>query len=1637
MFYSHLFLLLYKNLIVLWRSKGWLIIEFLFPIIIFLLERYAISFNNQTQQNPVLFQSIPLQGNESDTNLNIRMLSKIWQNCFDRTNAYVMYASSKNVDNKNLEIMINEFKKRYPRKISLIKMNNESDILNKFKLEYGGKFKQCNPYIVSLYFDSIDSNKGFKYKFIEPANLLDEWYEKNQWIDGGILAKSPDVFPIPKTPKYWISGILTFQVALNDIFLEKIMNYSNKTSLTLQRMPIPSSNDNMIFLLIKGILSLWQLTLSLTVIHTVREVVSERESKMKAYLHANGVKAIPWFLSHFIISLVKIYINITIMTIPILSIFSGSKVLVFCMIVYLFGFSLICLGLFISSFCKTSTSATSITIFIIGVMYASLSIYMPKLSQRYLCFIYSLNIFAAFDYAFNILATIEQSTKTFSFWSIFYMNSNYFTIGNAIFMLLFDGIVMLMLTFILDALYPKDDSVPMSMKQFISTYLPVNFDFSSDYDRISLSGSDSGSETIRETELIWDDNSVLEVRNLTKTWKSNGQNAVDGISFSIKKGHISVLLGHNGAGKSTTFSILTGITAPTGGDIKIFGKHLFENLDQFRKNIGYCPQSNPIFNNLTVSEQLKFVVLLKKGIFGKISGKLSKENKNYYDVVNYLEKLKLIDKENEFCSNLSGGMKRKLSVCMALCGGCELVFLDEPTAGMDVDARQDVTTLLNEEKKSRAILLTTHYMDEADSVGDRIIIMGRGRILCDGSSAFLKKKFGTGYQLTFTFDKDTEPQKGRIYSSVRKIIESAEMNNKDTSGQFSIILPIDEKVKFSKLFSHLEYNKRSLGFKSFGLSLNTLEQVFLKVGELADGGEDETDSAMRYARLVSEDSYGIVSGVELFVNQLSALIRKQYYYYKRNFISHFLRHFLFIMIFVGIQFVLTFYKDWAVYDKIIPANIALLGPIKVPLQDFISMNSDIFNDSKRYFKTFKQFNVVTMKPYENMTKYLLNDAQIEPQFGIGVQINSDNSSVTMLFNGNAYHSTFYSIHAFFNIISKKENDFIKTDLSVYYISSNDGDNTDVESSKLKIIVLIGFLYISLNNLLASFVDILVDERVSRFKHQQLLTKLQIVTYWFSFYIFNYIIFNLFILFYTVSAIILSIVVGKYGNLSLLCILFYFADFSFICWLSFLFKKPSKANSLINALHQITPLVILVIFQIVQAVKGTSIYSIYEDIFKILIPGYNFIDGLLKIKDNGGNENIFDWETGLGKSYAYFCISMIINLFILFLIQSRMIRKVLYDTWNKIYLCDNDNNDSIDERDDDVLKEIESVNSSEATAFPLMVNSLAKNYGKFRAVNDLSFVVSNNDCFGLLGINGAGKTSTFNMLTGTSLPTSGEAFIKKVSIDNSPCIGYCPQFDALLSDLSPYESMNILSQLNGFIDYDIRTKKALESVDMMSHSNKKFKKLSGGQRRKISLSIAIMANAGMIFLDEPTAGIDPKARRSVWNLLTEVRKRNQSILLTSHSMDECEILCTRIGFMNKGKLSHIGTSQHLKSKFGSNYILEISFENPCEATFSEINTLIINEFNCLSADIKCSGNTLRWNIPKANLEWSNLYKFGEILTQRYPSSSSSLLSSSVKSSEMLENLNNKPAIKDYSITQNSLEQVFLHLSAIHEKSHRQD
>lgn len=295
-----------------------------------------------------------------------------------------------------------------------------------------------------------------------------------------------------------------------------------------------------------------------------------------------------------------------------------------------------------------------------------------------------------------------------------------------------------------------------------------------------------------------------------------------------------------------------------------------------------------------------------------------------------------------------------------------------------------------------------------------------------------------------------------------------------------------------------------------------------------------------------------------------------------------------------------------------------------------------------------------------------------------------------------------------------------------------------------------------------------------------------------------------------------------------------------------------------------------------------------------------------------------------------------------------------------------------------------------------------------------------------------------MLTGEAYISRGDIYLAGYSQRTElhqifKNIGYCPQFDALLDQLTCRETLEIFSLLRGVPAKDARhhSMNAAQQLDFLEHIDKKVKELSGGNKRKLSTAISLIGNPDIVLLDEPTtgeqslfrlllgvhfsfrlfksdfsalsclkclSGMDPATKRNLWNVVNALRDSGKAIVLTSHSMEECEALCTNLTVMVNGRMKCIGSTQHLKNKFTNGFELKIKVQPEAQYDPRDIKSFVFQEFPGAQLTEEYLG-LLSYHVPMTSVQWSRL--FG-----------------------IMERAKSQLRIEDYSINQTSLEQVVL-------------
>ncbi|XVF50157.1 hypothetical protein PTKIN_Ptkin04bG0073300 [Pterospermum kingtungense] len=377
-----------------------------------------------------------------------------------------------------------------------------------------------------------------------------------------------------------------------------------------------------------------------------------------------------------------------------------------------------------------------------------------------------------------------------------------------------------------------------------------------------------------------DPNVAVQIRGLAKTYpgtrkigccckckKTSPYHALKGLWVNLAKDQLFCLLGPNGAGKTTAINCLTGITPVTDGDALIYGYSIRSSvgMSNIRRIIGVCPQFDILWTALSGQEHLK--------LFSSIRGLPPATIESV--VQKSLAEVKLTEAAKVRAGSYSGGMRRRLSVAAALLGDPKLVILDEPTTGMDPITRRHVWDIIENAKKGRAIVLTTHSMEEADVLSDRIGIMAKGRLRCIGTSIRLKSRFGTGFIANVSFtgsNNGHSPANGDTvattyqHESVKQFFKNhLDVVPKEENRAFlTFVIPHDREKLLTKFFKELQEREEEFGIADIQLGLTTLEEVFLNIARQA-----ELENAAAEGRLVT---LTITSGASVEVGENHLMI---------------------------------------------------------------------------------------------------------------------------------------------------------------------------------------------------------------------------------------------------------------------------------------------------------------------------------------------------------------------------------------------------------------------------------------------------------------------------------------------------------------------------------------------------------------------------------------------------------------------------------------------------------------------------------------------------------------------------------------------------------------------------------------------
>lgn len=1137
--------------------------------------------------------------------------------------------------------------------------------------------------------------------------------------------------------------------------------------------------------------------------------------------------------------------------------------------------------------------------------------------------------------------------------------------------------------------------------------------------------------------------------------------AVNNLTLSAGKGQILALLGANGSGKSTTLDSIAGISKLTSGNITIDGTG----------GLGIAPQKNVLWDELTVFEHIR--------IFNRL--KSPKNRATQAEIRELVAAVDLAPKIKAFSKTLSGGQKRKLQLGMMLTGGSAVCCVDEVSSGIDPLSRRKVWDILLAERGKRTIILTTHFLDEADLLADKIAILSKGTLRAEGSSVELKDRLGAGYRIHVFNARDIKDPP-TVEGVTRKIsFDVITYISKTSAGAADVIRALEDA-----------------GIHDYKYSGPTIEDVFLQVAEEVKGEalskkllSDANDSGVttdKDKNVSSEDvlaaegsdkeSLELLSGQHVgFRRQIVILFAKRGTILKTNWFPY-VAAFVIPIVTAGLVSLFVTGQD---PPSCTPSEESAAGSTA----DFTSLYADAYLVAGP--KSSPQFTV------ENLVRLFV--PIFANQLGIG---GSGNNSSTGTSNSAVVDAT-TSFAQRLNLVDTLDefNSFVvehrkeitpsgwwlgdtNTDPTLAYVADQAhvytsvfGQNIlDVMLSNMSIVTAYApfdtpwvpstgnslqlLIYIGLAlAVYPAFFGLYPNiERRRNVRGLQYSNGVRSLPLWTAYVAFDFII------------VLLSsaIVTGLFAGLSnvwyhvpylfVIFMLYGLASILFAYVISLFCGTQLSSYAFAAAGQAVGFLIYLIAYLCV--VTYASVNKIDDDIMlahwviSIFIPIGSVTRSLfvaLNLFSTACNGTVIQTNPAAMLAYGGPIVYLLVQALALFGFL------LWYDSGAGMSIFHRFTRKPIDPTADDhitdaeVANELTRVTSTPRDSDGLRVMHLTKTFKKNTAVDNVSFGVRHGEVFALLGPNGAGKSTTISLIRGDIQPSrnGGDVFVENTSVSKRRAaarghLGVCPQFDAIDS-MTVTEHLRFYAKIRGVPDVEHNVKAVLRAVGLEAFSTRMAHALSGGNKRKLSLGIALMGNPSVVLLDEPSSGLDAAAKRIMWSTLGAIVP-GRSILLTTHSMEEADALATRAGILAKRMLA-MGSVEDLRLRFGDAlhvHLVSRSAPHSSPEEMERMRNWVVATYPGARVEDKTYHGQMRFSVPASEVVGEghghvHSHGHGEEGSGSDGGSGSEATVLHLRSAIgqliiVLEEQKEKLGIEHYSVSPTTLDQVFLTIVGQH-------
>ncbi|KAH8881051.1 P-loop containing nucleoside triphosphate hydrolase protein [Thozetella sp. PMI_491] len=1051
--------------------------------------------------------------------------------------------------------------------------------------------------------------------------------------------------------------------------------------------------------------------------------------------------------------------------------------------------------------------------------------------------------------------------------------------------------------------------------------------------------------------------------------------AVNNLNLSVPRGQIVALLGANGCGKSTTLDSIAGLQGFRNGKVTIDGSG----------GIGIAPQRNVLWDELTVWEHVR--------LFNRLKAPFNHSTEQ--ELRDLLRAVSLDAKKDTKSGVLSGGQKRKLQLAMMLTGGSSVCCVDEVSSGIDPLSRRKIWDILLAERGSRTIILTTHFLDEADLLSDKIAIMSKGVLRAEGSAVELKANLGSGFRIHLSRPRDH--QKPPPVEGVQIRVKPDSVAYIATSSELA-----------ARVIRTLEAANIS-----YRLSSPTMEDVFLQSAEEyaseVNGGPRRLEKVPLIKDYDEQQSLGLQSGCHVgILKQTVVLLNKRLTLLKNDWLPYL------------IAFLIPVIAAAAMRMLVSSESRSTCAPEKLDqMRGIGDFNELLKNVTVVAGPAVSVSNVSTYSAYGE--KIDLPTHTVDSFSALASFIKDHRKNI--------YPGGFWSgsTDGPATVISRADS---QGAMSAAIIAQNLLDSTlfAIRIAVSYVIFDTPFGAVGKTLQLAIFFSVAISitpaflslypnlERRTNVRSLQYSSGVRVLAQWSSHLLFDFSVLVLplvaaalifafttgvfwnpgylvpIFLLYAIAAVLLGYILSLFTNSQLATwaavtvfngvgLAIYFISLLFVTSLS----EATKAQGNILLAHYI----ISIVFPLGSLMRGMLVSL---NIFYQACDGQDFVSSPGEMNAYGGPILYLALQSCL-----YFCALLLSDskVRILGLFSSAMKRK-------------QGNGD---------IEKVERIHPG------LQVQRLTKSFGDLKVVDDLSFEIKRGEVFALLGPNGAGKSTTIGMIRGDIRPSDGDVLVEQFSITGNrsmarASMGVCPQFDAI-DEMTTEEHLRHYTRLRGITEVSRQVDAIIRAVGLEEYRETMAGHLSGGNKRKISLGMALTGNPSTILLDEPSSGLDAAAKRIMWHTLKAVVP-GRSILLTTHSMEEADTLASRAGIVAKSMLA-MGDIGDLQRRFGDSLYVHLVRRTAPHSTDEEMKTMragILDLFPSAEIEEKTYHGQMRFSVPAAALRERNQAEDG-IQDSRHGSTGAIGLLLVV-----LEDNRDRLGIQHHSVSPTTLNDVFL-------------